>query len=195
MAGGRPLNLTARELELLTALVEREGRIVSREELYRAVWGEHYRKSDRSVDVYVGKLRQKLDDALPGPAASSTRISGSGTASSPEPEAFVTRAALYIPFTSRRQVRNRLALGALRVSAAVPMNQQGDMHMRKWLALLAGAVLALGVIACGDDDDDSGNWWRRRRRPLRLHQDRRLEHGRARSPRPRRRPSRARTRT
>ena len=29
--------------------------------------------------------------------------------------------------------------------------------MRKWLALLAGAVLALGVVACGDDDDDSGS--------------------------------------
>ena len=63
---GQPLNLTARELELLTALIEREGRIVSREELYRSVWGEPYRKSDRSVDVYVGKLRQKLDDAVPG---------------------------------------------------------------------------------------------------------------------------------
>jgi DNA-binding response OmpR family regulator len=65
-AGGRPLNLTARELDLLTALVERTGRIVSREELYRVVWGETYRKSDRSVDVYVAKLRHKLDDALPG---------------------------------------------------------------------------------------------------------------------------------
>ena len=66
VAGGQALNLTARELELLTALIEREGRIVSREELYRTVWGEPYRKSDRSVDVYVGKLRQKLDDAMPG---------------------------------------------------------------------------------------------------------------------------------
>lgn len=66
VAGGRPLNLTARELDLLTALVEREGRIVSREELYRTVWGEPYRKSDRSVDVYVGKLRQKLEEAAPG---------------------------------------------------------------------------------------------------------------------------------
>ncbi|HYI98543.1 MAG TPA: response regulator transcription factor [Thermoleophilaceae bacterium] len=65
-AGERPLALTARELNLLMALVERQGRIVSREELYRAVWDEPYRKSDRSVDVYVGKLRQKLDDALPG---------------------------------------------------------------------------------------------------------------------------------
>ena len=64
-ADGRPLNLTARELELLTALVERQGRIVSREELHRTVWGDPYRKSDRSVDVYVAKLRQKLDDAAP----------------------------------------------------------------------------------------------------------------------------------
>lgn len=66
LAGGRPLHLTARELDVLTALVLRQRRIVSREELYDAVWDEPYRKSDRSVDVYVAKLRQKLDDALPG---------------------------------------------------------------------------------------------------------------------------------
>jgi len=66
IAGDRLLCLTARELDLLTALVERQGRIVSREELYRTVWGEHYRKSDRSVDVYVARLRHKLQDALPG---------------------------------------------------------------------------------------------------------------------------------
>ena len=65
LAGGRALNLTARELDVLTVLVEREGRIVSREELYRAVWGEPYRKSDRSVDVYVSKLRLKLEEAVP----------------------------------------------------------------------------------------------------------------------------------
>jgi DNA-binding response OmpR family regulator len=65
-AGGRPLQLTVRELQLLTALAQRPGRIVSREELYREVWGEPFRKADRSVDVYVGKLRQKLEDALPG---------------------------------------------------------------------------------------------------------------------------------
>jgi DNA-binding response OmpR family regulator len=66
LVDGRPLRLTVRELQLLTALVERRDRIVSREELYSVVWGEPYRKSDRSVDVYVGKLRQKLADALPG---------------------------------------------------------------------------------------------------------------------------------
>jgi two-component system response regulator BaeR len=63
---GRRLELTVRELELLTALAERHDRIVSREELYRSVWGEPYRKSDRSVDVYVGKLRNKLEQARPG---------------------------------------------------------------------------------------------------------------------------------
>jgi DNA-binding response OmpR family regulator len=66
LAGGRVLALTARELDLLTALVQRHGRIVSREELYGVVWDEPYRKSDRSVDVYVAKLRQKLETALPG---------------------------------------------------------------------------------------------------------------------------------
>jgi DNA-binding response OmpR family regulator len=39
---------------------------VSREELYRTVWGGHYHRSDRSVDVYVARLRHKLDAALPG---------------------------------------------------------------------------------------------------------------------------------
>jgi DNA-binding response OmpR family regulator len=66
LANGQPVSLTVRELELLTALAERQDRIVSRVELYTVVWGEPYRKSDRSVDVYVGKLRQKLADALPG---------------------------------------------------------------------------------------------------------------------------------
>jgi DNA-binding response OmpR family regulator len=65
LVNGERLHLTVRELELLTALVERRGRIVSREELYRVVWGESYRKADRSVDVYIGKLRHKLSVALP----------------------------------------------------------------------------------------------------------------------------------
>src|SRR3954469_9399805 len=66
LAAGHPLGLTVRELELLTALAERRDRIVSREELYRAVWEESYRRTDRSVDVYIARLRHKLDEALPG---------------------------------------------------------------------------------------------------------------------------------
>src|SRR4051794_6333797 len=61
----QPIPLTVRELALLAALVQREGRIVSREELYLAVWERPFRKDDRSVDVYVRKLRHKLELAVP----------------------------------------------------------------------------------------------------------------------------------
>lgn len=63
---GEPLELTVRELQLLTALASRAGRIVSRGELYADVWGRPYHRDDRSVDVYVRKLRLKLEAALPG---------------------------------------------------------------------------------------------------------------------------------
>ena len=65
LAGGRALTLSVRELELLAALGRREGRIVPREELYQTVWGAPMRAADRSVDVYVHKLRAKLAHALP----------------------------------------------------------------------------------------------------------------------------------
>jgi DNA-binding response OmpR family regulator len=63
---GKRLDLTVRELQLLTALAARADRIVSRSELYAAVWGRPYRRDERSVDVYVRKLRLKLEAALPG---------------------------------------------------------------------------------------------------------------------------------
>jgi DNA-binding response OmpR family regulator len=68
LAHGRPLALTMRELSLLAALARRSGRIVSREELYAVVWGRPFRKEERSVDVYVRKLRTKLEAALPDEA-------------------------------------------------------------------------------------------------------------------------------
>lgn len=65
-ADGRALMLSIRELRLLTELARRTDRIVSREELFRLVWGREMRVRDRSVDVYVRKLRVKLEAALPG---------------------------------------------------------------------------------------------------------------------------------
>ena len=62
---GRPVALTMRELSLLAALARRAGRIVPREELYAVVWQQPYRSYERSVDVYVGKLRQKLEEVAP----------------------------------------------------------------------------------------------------------------------------------
>ena len=66
LAGGRSLALSLRELQVLSALARREGRVVPRAELYATVWGAPLRASDRSVDVYVHRLRSKLDEALPG---------------------------------------------------------------------------------------------------------------------------------
>jgi DNA-binding response OmpR family regulator len=65
IAEGTPLRLTPHELELLTALAQRAGRIVSREELFDVVWRRERRSDDRSVDVYVRKLRRKLAEAMP----------------------------------------------------------------------------------------------------------------------------------
>ena len=65
-ADGRALMLSIRELRLLTELARRMDRIVTREDLFRLVWGREMRIRDRSVDVYVRKLRVKLEAALPG---------------------------------------------------------------------------------------------------------------------------------
>jgi DNA-binding response OmpR family regulator len=66
LVDGRPLTLTVRELQLLTELAQNAERVMTRSELYVRVWRRSYRKSDRSVDVYVGRLRTKLGRALPG---------------------------------------------------------------------------------------------------------------------------------
>ena len=84
LCGGRPLELTARELALLTALARRSGRIVSRGELYAEVWGRPHRAEDRSVDVYVRKLRAKLERAMPEQTFIHTHF-GFGYRMAPEP--------------------------------------------------------------------------------------------------------------
>ena len=65
LATGQALTLSVREFELLAAMARRQGTIVTREDLYRNVWGGELRPGDRSVDVYVSKLRGKLESALP----------------------------------------------------------------------------------------------------------------------------------
>jgi DNA-binding response OmpR family regulator len=64
-AGGRPLDLTRREFELLHLLATGEGRVLEREQIYERVWGYAMVRGDRSVDAYVRKLRQKLERASP----------------------------------------------------------------------------------------------------------------------------------
>jgi DNA-binding response OmpR family regulator len=66
LVDGRPLSLTVRELQLLVSLSTHPQRIMTRDELFAAVWGGRPRDDDRSVDVYISRLRAKLGKALPG---------------------------------------------------------------------------------------------------------------------------------
>ncbi|RJQ46965.1 MAG: DNA-binding response regulator [Gaiellales bacterium] len=63
---GRPLELTPRELAVLHYMVRQAPKTVSREEIYQAVWGYEMLHGDRSVDVFVRRLRKKLEEAAPG---------------------------------------------------------------------------------------------------------------------------------
>lgn len=55
-----PIELTAIEFDLLKALAERHGRVLSREQLLEKVWGGEYFGEIRVVDVHLGHVRQKL---------------------------------------------------------------------------------------------------------------------------------------
>jgi DNA-binding response OmpR family regulator len=81
---GRVLKFTAREQQLLAVMMRSEGRILSREELYALVWGKKLRPGDRSVDVYVRRLRSRLAEALPESTFIHTHF-GFGYRYSPEP--------------------------------------------------------------------------------------------------------------
>jgi len=63
-AGDISLELTAREFEILNLLSQAD-RVLRREEIYERVWGYAMAHGDRSVDVFVRKLRQKLRQASP----------------------------------------------------------------------------------------------------------------------------------
>ena len=62
---GVSLDLTKREFELLHLLADAGGRVLPREDIYQRVWGWAMAHGDRSVDVFVRKVRQKLEKASP----------------------------------------------------------------------------------------------------------------------------------
>lgn len=59
---GQPLNLTARELALLELLMSAPGRLFSRERILSSVWGHNEDPLTNVVDVYIRRLRSKIDD-------------------------------------------------------------------------------------------------------------------------------------
>ena len=95
--GGHSVDLTRREFELLELLSEARGQVLPREEIYQRVWGYAMAHGDRSVDVFVRKLRQKIATASPGWAYIHTHFGigyrfeaepkeGAAATDAPEPE-------------------------------------------------------------------------------------------------------------
>jgi two-component system response regulator MprA len=60
--GDRRLELTKTEFDLLAVLAEQHGIVLSRDYLYEHIWGYHVETSSKSLDVYVGYLRRKLEE-------------------------------------------------------------------------------------------------------------------------------------
>ncbi len=65
-AAGKAVGLTRREYELLSVLADAGGRVLERDDIYQRVWGYSMAHGDRSVDVFVRKLRAKLHQHSPG---------------------------------------------------------------------------------------------------------------------------------
>ena len=60
---GQSIDLAPKEFDLLVELIRRQGAVVSREELMRAVWGHSAAVVSRTVDTHIAELRRKLGDA------------------------------------------------------------------------------------------------------------------------------------
>jgi DNA-binding response OmpR family regulator len=82
------LDLTRREFELLYLLAEERGKVLERETIYQRVWGYAMAHGDRSVDVFIRKLRQKLEKHSPRWAYIHTHF-GVGYRFEPEPAGIV----------------------------------------------------------------------------------------------------------
>lgn len=64
---GKKVELTPREFSILLYLCENEGKVVSSEDLYEAVWGEKYIDNNNTVMAHIGRLREKLKEPAKNP--------------------------------------------------------------------------------------------------------------------------------
>jgi DNA-binding response OmpR family regulator len=83
---GEDLQLTAKEFDLLYALISNAGRVVSREQLMHDVWDTSFWTSTKTIDVHVGWLRRKLGDDARHPRLITT-VRGRGLRFEVGPEA------------------------------------------------------------------------------------------------------------
>ena len=59
---GEEIQLTRKEFALLELLIEHEGELITREEIYSKIWGHEVIVGDRTIDVHIRKLRQKIGE-------------------------------------------------------------------------------------------------------------------------------------
>src|ERR671931_1549684 len=82
---GEPAGLTATEFKLLYALALEQGRVLTRDELLQRIWGRRETHRDRTVDVFVRRLREKIDRRAPRHTFIQTRY-GVGYKLEPQPK-------------------------------------------------------------------------------------------------------------
>jgi len=63
LVGGREISVTAREFQLLAALMRRPGRVMTRDRLLDEVWGRDITVTSRTIDTHLKRLREKLNEA------------------------------------------------------------------------------------------------------------------------------------
>ena len=140
------VELTRREFELIELLADAHGQVMQREEIYQRVWGYAMVHGDRSVDVFVRKLRQKLERALPRWRYIHTHF-GIGYRFAAEP------VEAEAPAASRRAVAARLPTRSPRPSASASGSAPGTARparpapSRGELSFLAWARIATGCCA------------------------------------------------
>jgi len=74
--GTRRIDLTTREFSLLECLMRAPGRVFSRTQLCQQVWEYHFDPESNLVDVYIQRLRRKIDDGEPGKLIQTVRGAG-----------------------------------------------------------------------------------------------------------------------
>lgn len=68
VAHGEPVNLTVKEFDLLQLFMNNPGKVYSRDELLETIWGFDYLGDVRTVDVYIRRLREKIEKDSTKPA-------------------------------------------------------------------------------------------------------------------------------
>jgi two-component system copper resistance phosphate regulon response regulator CusR len=74
--GGQPLDLTAKEFQMLTLLVKHQGEVISRAMLAQQVWEMNFMVDSNAIDVVLGRLRKKVDEPFPNKLIRTIRGAG-----------------------------------------------------------------------------------------------------------------------